>query len=132
MSSAIKDALKGIAIIGNKQLSPILIHPLDQDSLEFEELIFESIDMIEQTLNSLTERVGVLFLGKLQQLGTKSVYALISCTKKTFLLVLQSDHSIKEADIKDKLLLIQQWYLKDSLNPFVTNYDYLKNKLESI
>ena len=71
MNSAIKDALKGIAIIGNKQLSPILIHPLDQDSLEFEELIFESIDIIEQELNSLKEQVGVLFLGKLQQLGSK-------------------------------------------------------------
>eukprot|EP00835_Amoeboradix_gromovi_P003250 NODE_207_length_14754_cov_0.677994.p5 type:complete len:141 gc:universal NODE_207_length_14754_cov_0.677994:9329-8907(-) len=130
--SPMNPAIKGIAIIGNKQLVPILIHPLDQDNLEFEELIFESIDMIEASLSSLSERIGVLFLGKLQQLGSKSVYALISCTKKTFLLVLQSDHTIKEADIKDKLLLIQQWYLKDSLNPFVTSYDFLKCKLETL
>ena len=125
-------AFIGIAIIGNKQLKPILIHPLDQDSLEFEELVFESIDLVEQALNTLTERVGVLFLGKLQQLGSKSVYALVSCTKKTFLIVLKSDHTIKDADIKDKLQLIEKWYLKDSLNPFVTNYDYLKSKLETI
>eukprot|EP00834_Sanchytrium_tribonematis_P000073 NODE_2_length_91304_cov_0.692462.p73 type:complete len:129 gc:universal NODE_2_length_91304_cov_0.692462:18634-18248(-) len=125
-------SIKGIAIIGNKNLAPILIHPLDQDSLEFEELIFESIDLIEQTLNSLTERIGVLYIGKLQQLGSKSVFALMSCTKKTFLLVLQSDHNIKDADIKDKLLLIQQWYLKDALNPFLTDFTYLKSQLETL